>query len=155
VAVFGGRREIMQHVGQGVVHGGTYCGNRVALAAANATLDILMNTDALDVVAQRGLELQSALTEILERTGLPFVIFGHPSLFSFWFTDRAPRDFRDWLMVDHKLYETVAEGLIQRGVLPEPDTREPLFMSAAHTAQDIADTANALEDTLREVLRKR
>jgi glutamate-1-semialdehyde 2,1-aminomutase len=154
VAAFGGKREIMSIVGQGVVHGGTYCGNRVAMAAAHATLDILKTTNALETAAERGVELQAAITEILERTGRPFVIVGHPALFGVWFTDQPPRDFRDWLAVDHRLYESVAEGLIQRGVLPEPDSREPWFMCAAHTAQDVADTANALEDTLREVLAK-
>ena len=155
VAVFGGKREIMQQIGQGVVHGGTYCGNRVGLAAANATLDILMNTNALEAIAERGLELQSAITEILERTGLPFAIVGHPSLFTFWFTETPPKEFRDWLKADRALYETVIEGMIQRGVLPEPDLREPWFMSAAHTADDIAETANVLEDTLRDALRLR
>lgn len=154
VAAFGGRREIMQHIGQGVAHAGTYAGNRLSLAAANATLDILMNTDVLDAIAERGRELQSAITEILERTGLPFIFTGHPSLFGFWFTDAPPREWRDWLTTDHKLYDTIATGLVERGVLPEPDSREPWFMCAAHSHQDIADTATALEDSVRAALKK-
>jgi glutamate-1-semialdehyde aminotransferase len=47
----------------------------------------------------------------------------------------------------------VAAGLIERGVMPEPESREPWFMCAAHSQQDIADTVNALEDTLHQVLR--
>jgi len=155
VAAFGGKREIMQQIGQGVTHGGTYAGNRVGMAAANATLDILMNTEALHTVAERGQELQAAITEVLERTGLPFVISGHPSLFIFWFAEKPPTDYRDWLSSDHSLYDSVAAGLIERGVMPEPDSREPWFMSAAHSLQDIADTATALEETLRAVLSKR
>ena len=47
VACFGGRADVMDVIGSGgVVHGGTYK-NLVALSAANATLDILANTDAL------------------------------------------------------------------------------------------------------------
>jgi len=155
IAVFGGKREIMQQIGQGVIHGGTYCGHRVGLAAASATLDILKNTDALDIIAERGFELRAAITEILERVGIPFVIVGHPSLFTFWFTDRQPKEFRDWLSADHALYEKVTEAMIQRGVLPEPDMREPWFMSAAHSPEDIAETVSVLEDSLREVLGKR
>lgn len=154
IAAFGGRREIMQHIGQGVAHAGTYSGNRLSLAAANATLDILMNTDTLDSIAERGRELQSAITEILERTGLPFVFSGHPSLFSFWFTDTPPREWRDWLTTDHKLYDRIAHELVERGILPEPDSREPWFMCAAHSQQDIADTATALEDSVRVALKK-
>ena len=69
IAAFGGKREIMQNIGQGVAHGGTYTGNRVGLAAASATLDVLLNTDALDTVAERGRELQAAISEVLERAG--------------------------------------------------------------------------------------
>lgn len=155
IAAFGGKREIMQHIGRGVAHAGTYAGNRIGMAAANATLDLLLNTDALAVVAERGRELQAAIAEVLERAGLPFVFSGHPSLFTFWFTDRRPRDYRDWQNTDHALYDTLMQGLIERGVMPEPDSREPWFMSAAHSPDDIAETATALEDALREALGKR
>jgi glutamate-1-semialdehyde 2,1-aminomutase len=154
VAAFGGNRDLMEQIGQGVSHGGTFVGNRVGLAAANATLDILMKTNTLETVAARGQELQAAITEILERTGLPFVISGHPSMFIFWFAEEAPKELRDWLASDKSLYEQVVAGLIRRGVMPEPDSREPWFMCAALSSQDIAETAVALEDTLREVLKK-
>jgi glutamate-1-semialdehyde 2,1-aminomutase len=152
VAAFGGQRDIMEQIGQGVSHGGTFVGNRISMAAANATLDILMNTDALEVVQNRGLELQAAITEVLERGGVPFVISGHPSMFIFWFAEEAPKEYRDWLVSDHTLYNKVAAGLIKRGVMPEPDSREPWFMCAALSLEDIAQTAQALEDSLREAL---
>jgi glutamate-1-semialdehyde 2,1-aminomutase len=151
IAAFAGKREIMQHVGRGVSHAGTYTGNRVGLAAANATLDILMNTNALETVAERGQDLQAAIGEVLERTGRPFVISGHPSMFTFWFAEAPPREYRDWAHSDHGLYETVMAGLIDRGVMPEPDSREPWFMCAAHSPEDIARTATALEDVMRSV----
>lgn len=154
VAAFGGKREIMSMLGEGVVHGGTYCGNRVAMAAANACLDIYMNTDALDRVVANGRELQSVFVEILDRSGMPYVIVGHPSLFTFAPTNKKPKDFRDWLMIDRKLYERITEAMIERNVLPEPDIREPFFISSALTHQDIAKTAEVLEDSLREVLGK-
>ena len=154
VAAFGGARDIMEQIGQGIAHGGTFTGNRVSMTAANATLDILQNTDALELVAQRGVELQEAITEILERFSLPFAISGHPSMFGFWFSEQPPREYRDWITTDHGLYNRVATGLIKRGVMPEPDSREPWFMCAALSRQDIAETAMVLEDSLREALEK-
>lgn len=150
-AAFGGQRDIMEQIGQGVSHGGTFVGNRVSMAAANATLDIIMHTNALDIIAQRGRELQAAISEVLERTSLPFVITGHPSMTIFWFAEEAPKEYRDWLVSDRALYKKVAAGLIKRGVMPEPDSREPWFICAALSPQDIAETANALEDTMREL----
>jgi glutamate-1-semialdehyde 2,1-aminomutase len=154
VAAFGGKREIMEQIGQGVSHGGTYAGNRVGMAAANVVLDILTQTDALEQVAQNGRALMAAISEVLAQFDLPFVVAGHPSMFSFWFGKNAPKEYRDWLNVDTALYHKVANGLIERGVMPDPDQIEPWFVCAALSPQDITDTANALEDTLREVLHR-
>jgi glutamate-1-semialdehyde 2,1-aminomutase len=154
VAAFGGKREIMEMLGNGVSQGGTFAGNRVSMAAANATLDILMNTDALDVVAEQGSKLQAAISEVVERADVPFVISGHPSIFIIWFAEEAPKEYRDWKLSDHSLYDTVAGGLIARGVMPEPDSREPWFMCSALSDEDIAETASAFEDSLREALAK-
>lgn len=154
VAAFGGKRELMKHITSGLVHGGTYCGNRVGMAAANATLDILINTNALETIYARGRELQSAWTEVLERFGIPFSVQGHPALPSFWFTEKPPREFRDYLLADHDLYGKVAMGLIERGVLPEPDAREPWFICEAHSHNDILEAANVLEDVMKVVVGK-
>ena len=54
VAAFGGKREIMEQVGKGVGHAGTYNGNVVGMAAAEKTLEILSTTSALEDVAERG-----------------------------------------------------------------------------------------------------
>jgi glutamate-1-semialdehyde 2,1-aminomutase len=155
VAAVGGKRKIMNLLTEGVSLGGTFAGNRVGMAAANATLDILLNTDALATVISRGQELQHAISEVLERSGLPFVIAGHPTMFIFWFAEQAPKEYRDWKHSDHSLYDAVAAGLIQRGVMPEPDSREPWFMCAALSSDDIGQTVTALEDSLREALENR
>ena len=153
VAAFGGKKEIMSQLGRGVSHGGTFTGNRMGMAAANATLDILQNTDALAQVNQNGLALQAAIDEVLQRYSLEYIISGHPSIFIFWFAEDAPQEYRQWKLTDHSLYDKVAAGLIERGVMPEPDSREPWFMCAALSEQDIADTAEALDASVRAALK--
>ena len=95
VAAFGGKRAIMEQVGQGIAHGGTFSANQVGMGAANATLDILQNTDALAVLERQGLKLQDAIAEVLKPTGLPFVFDGHPSMFMFWLAEAPPKEYRD------------------------------------------------------------
>lgn len=152
VAAFGGKREIMEHVGHGITHGGTFSGNRLSMAAANAALHIYQTTDALDRVRQNGEKLQTAIGEVLSHYDLEFVFSGHPSMFSLMFTDRPPREYREWKTTDTWLYEEVAAGLARRGVLTDPDSREPWFMCAVLSDQDIAEIANALEDSVKEAL---
>jgi len=155
VAAFGGKREIMGELGNGVNHAGTFSGNRVSMAAANATLDILQNTDALETIRRRGAALQKVIGEVLTSFSLQHVFSGHPGLFIFWFGERPPREYRDWKQTDHSLYDEIAEGMIGRGAMMEPDSREPWFLCAAHSEADVAETGNILEDTVREVLGKR
>ena len=152
VAAFGGKRDLMSQIGEGVSHGGTYVGNRLSMAAANATLDIMQQTDALANVANNGRKLQTAIREVLSLFDIPYVIEGHPSLFNIWFAEEPPYEFRDWKGSDHSFYDAVAAGLIARGVMPEPDSREPWFICEALSDQDIAETAQALEESVRAAL---
>lgn len=154
VAAFGGKREIMDQIGQGVSHGGTFAGNHLGMAAANATLDILMNTDALATIEKQGTKLMEAIAEVLKPTGLPYTFSGHPSMFMFWLAEKAPTEYREWIEMDHDIYNAVSYEMISRGVMPEPDSREPFFLCASLSDEDIALTATVLEDSLKVVLGK-
>ena len=48
ISVVAGREDIMRQIGKGVIHGGTYTCHSVSLAAAEKTLEILDETDALE-----------------------------------------------------------------------------------------------------------
>ena len=54
ISVLAGREEIMRKIGRGVAHGGTYTAHSVSLAAAEKTLQILDQTDALERIAEYG-----------------------------------------------------------------------------------------------------
>ena len=138
-AAFGGRRDIMSLMPENVSHGGTYAGNRIAAAAAVRTLEILRDTDAIETIHRTGEAVQAGIRSVLDPTGLPYVITGHPSMFGIMFTDRVPREYRDWATTDHALYDAIAVGMHARGAMPEPDSREPWFMCEAHARGDTVD----------------
>jgi glutamate-1-semialdehyde 2,1-aminomutase len=131
-AAFGGRRDIMSQLPDKVSHGGTYAGNRVAASAAVKVLEIIRDTDALDTIRRTGESIQSGLRDVLDRKGLAYVITGHPTMFGIMFTETVPTEYRDWANTDHELYDAVAGGMQHRGAMPEPDSREPWFLSEAH-----------------------
>lgn len=151
-AAFGGRREVMSVLPADVSHGGTYAGNRVAAAAAVATLTILRETDALETIRATGEAMQAGLGEILRRHSVAHVFTGHPSMFGVVFAERQPTDYRGWADTDHELYDAVAKGMLARGAMPEPDSREPWFICAAHTGDDVLQTCEIFEEALRAAL---
>jgi glutamate-1-semialdehyde 2,1-aminomutase len=155
-AAFGGRREVMSVLPDKVSHGGTYAGNRVAAAAAVKTLEILRDTNALETIHATGRRVQDGLKEVLNPTGIPYIFTGHPSMFGIMFTEQAPTEYRDWAKSDHELYDAVALGMLARGAMPEPDSREPWFMCEAHAQGDTVDqVVSIFEDSLHAALEGR
>ncbi len=155
VAAFGGRAEIMQVMPEHMSHGGTYAGNRVAAAAAVATLETLRDGTVLATIARTGRTLQAGLAEVAAGRGLPLSFTGHPTMFGMIFAETAPSDYRGWAETDHDLYDAVALGMHSRGAMPEPDSREPWFLSAAHSDADIARVVDVFADSLDAALEAR
>ena len=139
-----------------VSHGGTYAGNRVAAAAAVATLRILRDTNALQSIHDVGRAIQAGLSEVISERGQPYVFTGHPSMFGIMFTEQTPTEYRDWASSDHDLYDAVAIGMHARGAMPEPDSREPWFFCEAHAREDIVDrVVSIFADSLDAALEDR
>jgi glutamate-1-semialdehyde 2,1-aminomutase len=155
-AAFGGRRDIMELLPDKVSHGGTYAGNRVAAAAAVATLGILKDTNALETIHATGRTIQDGLKEILDPVGIPYHFTGHPSMFGIMFREEVASEYRDWATTDHELYDAIAIGMHARGAMPEPDSREPWFVCEAHADADIIDRVlTSFEDSLAAALEER
>jgi glutamate-1-semialdehyde 2,1-aminomutase len=155
-AAFGGSDEVMSVLPDKVSHGGTYAGNRVAAAAAVATLKIIRDTNALETIHATGRAIQGGLSEVLTEHGLPYVFTGHPSMFGIMFAEQAPTEYRDWAGSDHELYDAIAVGMHARGAMPEPDSREPWFLCEAHAREDIVDrVVSIFEESLDAALEER
>lgn len=148
IAAFGGREDIMRRIENGVAHGGTYTAHSVAIAAAAKTLEILEETDALEQVALYGQRLQAGMAAILTEAGLPHCFTGHPSMGGLFFRAEPPRNYRDWKSSNYTFYDSMAPHLHDRGVLCEPDSREPWFISAAHDDACLAETLTAFADAV-------
>jgi glutamate-1-semialdehyde 2,1-aminomutase len=152
IAAIGGKREVMNSLGPGrTAQGGTYCGNAVGTAAADAALEIIAQGDALKNVEARGTALMEGIGRILTNAGLAHQILGHPAMFGITFGEDKPTDFRSWANLDHELYTEIMMALVRNGAMPDPDGGEPWFLCAALTEQDVEDTLNYFEDAVQEV----
>jgi len=154
VAAFGGKRKIMDVVGSGVSHGGTYSANGLSMAAAKAVLDILTESPVLDDLAKRGQRLKSGMGEILNDADIPHQMTGHPNMQGFLITKKTIKDFRDLMTYhDGNLYRTILGNLYETGVWAEDDAREPWFLCEAHTDAIIDETLNRFEDAVKAAIK--
>ena len=156
LAAIAGPQKIMGEIGyQAIAHGGTYCGNVAATAAACATMDEI-EKGALEKVAAHGRKLADGFTKILKEQSIPAVVQGPDSMPGIVFTEKERvNEFRDWSQGDHGFYEDVIEAMFRRGVMPDADSREPFFTCAAHTDEDAEITLGVFEEALKEVVGRR
>jgi len=152
ISVLAGREEIMRKIGRGVAHGGTYTAHSVSLAAAERTLQILDETDALERIVGYGTALRQGMTAILKARGIAHSFVGHPSMSGLYFAHEPPRNYRDWKGSDYTFYDAAAKVLHDERVLCEPDSREPWFVCAAHDDACLKQTLAAFEVAIGKTL---
>jgi glutamate-1-semialdehyde 2,1-aminomutase len=153
ISILAGREEIMRKLGRGVAHGGTYTAHSVSLAAAERTLQILADTDALERIAQYGTRLRAGMHAALGARGIAHSFVGHPSMSGLYFAHEPPRNYRDWKSSDYTFYDATAKVLHDERILCEPDSREPWFVSAAHDDACLKETLAAFEVAVDTTLR--
>ena len=154
ISALAGREEYMRSIGDRVVHGGTYSGHSVSLAAADKTLEILGETDALASIAGQGAQLREGIGELLSQRGIPHCFVGHPSMSGLFFSSEPPKDYRDWVHSDYSFYDSLAPNLHDVGVLVEPDSREPWFLSESHDDSCVAETITRFEQAIDTTLKR-
>jgi glutamate-1-semialdehyde 2,1-aminomutase len=164
LAVCGGRGEIMDLLAPlgHVYQAGTLSGNPLATAAANATLEILAKngtngTDGTDgIYAQlesTAALLEAGLAQAAAQAGVPVTINRVGSLLSCFFTDKPVRNFDDVRATDIAAFKKFFAEMLHRGVYLAPSAYEAMFVSLAHTKQDIERTVEAARESFRAVAR--
>ena len=77
------------------------------------------------------------LGKVFTQAGVAHAFAGPPAMFGVHFTETVPANYRDWRRTDSRLYQRFAWNLIDRGLMLEPDSREPWFICEAHTEMDL------------------
>ena len=146
ISVIAGRRDIMEGVTSGVVHGGTYNGITSSIAACGAAIDELErdNGAAYRRMEHYGSQLIDGLNEIGRRRGVPLHAQGLGPIFTAVFNANGPmREYRDYKRTDEPMRLKFVEELQNRGV--RTTARGTWFMSAVHGDEEIAFTLDAAD----------
>lgn len=156
VAFVGGKREHMERFNTtatgDVYFGGTYNGNTIGLAAAQATIAELEDGSVHQRVFVLGDRLRAGLREITARAGIPATVTGFGSLYALLFMDGPVESYDDVLRNDAELVLAYRKELIARGVFEMPESYGRNHISASHTEHDIDASLEAAESALRAAL---
>jgi glutamate-1-semialdehyde 2,1-aminomutase len=124
---------------------GTLNGNPIAAVAGLATLGELAKPGAYARLHAAGRRLKEGVVALVAASGLPAQVVGESTVFDVVFTDKPVTDYRAWLTGDGGLLRAFNAECLKRGVCKG---REKLYMSLAHTEEDIARTLEAVEGAL-------
>jgi glutamate-1-semialdehyde 2,1-aminomutase len=149
VAVYGGRRDLMEQIAPvgSVYQAGTLSGNPLAMAAGAVTLRAL-TSDVHDTIARRTTRLVHGLREIAARRRIPLIADSAGSMWGFFFRAEPVRSFADAKECDAGLFRRFFHAALDRGVYLAPSPFEAAFMSSAHTDADIDLTLDRLDDAM-------
>ncbi|MDF1590838.1 MAG: glutamate-1-semialdehyde 2,1-aminomutase [Desulfobacterales bacterium] len=150
VGAYGGKREVMEHVApQGPVYqAGTLSGNPVAMAAGIATLKELQKSDFYKALEKKSVRLSDGLAGAAQKAGIPVAIDRVGSMLGLFFTKPPVRSFKDAKTSNLDQFKAYYKGMLQEGIYLAPSQFEALFVSAAHTAEDIDATVAAAAKVL-------
>lgn len=156
VGAFGGRADVMNQLAPlgPVYQAGTLSGNPVAMAAGLATLDVLQEQDGWAQLEALGQELERTLAPVLDAAPFPITFVRVGSIF--WLSLQEGAAPRRADAIDGKAaarFAGIFRGLLARGISIAPSAYEVGFLSLAHTSADIAQLAQALQQTFEEIAR--
>ena len=152
VGAYGGRRDVMSMVAPTgpVYQAGTLSGNPVAMAAGLAQLRLLRDTPDLYAKLNRaGDAFFTALDGIFRDAGVPHCTNHVGSLGSVFFTPERVRDYAGAQTSDTGRYTAYFKHMLDSGVYLAPSQFEAMFLSTAHTPEDLQRTLDAVREFVK------
>ena len=154
VAAFGGKAEIMDCLSpEGAVYqAGTLSGNPVAMSAGIAAISKI-NSDVnlyarLEKLAKR---LMDGFKEAAKSAGITIQTEVRGSMFGYFFTDHAVKNYDDALKSDTKLFAKFHQAMLKRGIYLAPSQFETGFVCDAMSEADIDLAVNAAKEAFLEI----
>jgi glutamate-1-semialdehyde 2,1-aminomutase len=151
LAAFGGPRDVMSQLAPlgPVYQAGTLSGNPVATACGLATLREISKPGFFEALAASTSTLVDGLTAAARDAGVPLVADHEGGMFGFFFADALPQHYGVVMATDKERFNRFFHAMLDRGVYLAPALYEAGFVSAAHSAGDVAATVAAAREALR------
>ncbi len=141
LAAVGGRADVMDHLAPvgAVYQAGTLSGNPLATAAGLAALEAL-EADSYEDLEDRVTRFRDDLAAALAGSGVTVQVPRAGTLSGLFFSATPVRDYEDAKAGDHETYARFFHAMLDRGVFLAPSSYEVMFVSLAHSDEDLART---------------
>ncbi|MFQ3542606.1 glutamate-1-semialdehyde 2,1-aminomutase [Halobacillus rhizosphaerae] len=144
VGAYGGKREIMERVAPvgDIYQAGTLSGNPLAMTAGYETLSA-MTEDQYAKISKKVDRLMEGFQEAATENNIPYTVNRAGSMVGFFFNQEPVTNFETASRSNLDMFARYYRGMIEEGIFLPPSQFEGLFLSAAHTDEDIERTIEA------------
>ncbi len=148
VGAYGGKKEIMSFIApEGPVYqAGTLSGNPLATAAGLAALEVLSQKGIYEQLEEKGAFFFEKLNQLAQARGIPFITTRLGSMGSLFFSRDEIRDYETVQKASSATYARFYREMRSRGVYLAPSAFEALFISLAHSREDLEKTLAAADE---------
>nr|WP_321355086.1 glutamate-1-semialdehyde 2,1-aminomutase [uncultured Draconibacterium sp.] len=155
VGAYGGKKEIMDQLAPNgpIYQAGTLSGNPLAMAAGSTMLKLILNTaDFYPELERKAKKLEDGIRYNLKQTGVKAVLNRVRSMMTLFFTDEEKVSSYDEAMsADTTRYAEYFKLSLESGIYIAPSQFECLFVSYAHTDEDIDNIISANLNALKDI----
>jgi glutamate-1-semialdehyde 2,1-aminomutase len=153
VGAYGGRREIMEQVAPlgGVYQAGTLSGNPLAMTAGLETLKILEGEGVYETLGQKTEFLCRGITQAAHECGIPVRCTHVGAMFTVFFTSSPVEDYETAKKSDTDAFARYFVLMLEQGIYLPPSQFEAVFVSLAHSQEDLERTVHAAKRVLTEM----
>jgi glutamate-1-semialdehyde 2,1-aminomutase len=151
VGAYGGKKSIMEQIAPSgpIYQAGTLSGNPLAMAAGLTTLRLLGEPGVYETLEQRALKLANGLAKNAHELGIPCTIQRVGSMLCPFYTEYPVKDYATAKQSDLTRFNRIFSRLLDRGVSIAPSQFEGLFVSLAHSEEDIDRTIEMHRQALK------
>ena len=145
VGAYGGRKDVMDHIAPvgPVYQAGTLSGNPLAMAAGIATLKEIAKPGFYEALNEKTEKLVNGFKTAAAKAGIPLCAGHLGSMAGFFFQEGPVASFDDAKMSDLERFARFYRGMLEKGIYLAPSQFEAMFVSAAHSDEEIEETISA------------
>ncbi|MGD6853816.1 glutamate-1-semialdehyde 2,1-aminomutase [Bacillus infantis] len=146
VGAYGGKAEIMERIAPSgpIYQAGTLSGNPLAMTAGYETLSQL-TPESYKEFERKADRLEEGLYAAAKKHDIPLTVNRAGSMIGFFFTNEEVINYEKAKTSNLDYFASYYREMANEGVFLPPSQFEGLFLSTAHTDEDIEKTLNAAE----------
>lgn len=155
VGAFGGKKEIMEMVAPSgpIYQAGTLSGNPLAMSAGYAALTYIKeHPEVYDTLEEKSKYLEMGMRENLKKLGKNYALNRIASMMAMFFTERPVTDYEGAVSSNTELYGKYFHEMLKRGIYLAPAQFEAMFVSTAHTKDDLEKTVKAHYESIKAII---